>query len=104
VADITENIGLHIDLTGDEANYQDLMTENFLKLDAYAPLSVLEQIDLASLPVSPSDGDKYIVDDQDIYIRQSGQWAVHPLVAGQIFHDQNIASWFKYDGTAVTAL
>ena len=100
---ITENIGLNVfDLNDPDFNTK--FAENWFKLDAYAPLSVLDQIDLASLPVTPTDGDKYIVDSSDIYIRQAGQWKIHPLVAGQIFHDVDADSWFKYDGVAISGL
>lgn len=100
---ITENLGLNVfDL--DDPNFNTLIAENWFKLDAYGPLSVLDQIILAALPVGPADGDKYIVDSSDIYIRQAGQWQIHPLVAGQIFHDVAASLWFKYDGVAISGL
>lgn len=98
---ITENAGLNYDLDGTEPDYLTKLNENTLKIDAYLPLCVLAQIDLADLPLTPSDGDKYIVDSSLIYIRQNGQWFTFPMLCGSSFYDEELQLWFRYDGTNI---
>lgn len=101
---ITENLGLNYDLQNDPLEYQK-RDENWNKLAAYGPLCVLSQIPLASLPGSPSDGEKYITTDTlEIYIRQAGVWETFPLPCGMTFYDQNTSTFYKYDGSTITVL
>lgn len=101
MAAITENAGLNYDLDGTEPDYLTKLNENTLKIDAYLPLCVLAQIDLGDLPLTPSDGDKYIVDSSLIYIRQNGQWFTFPMLCGSSFYDEELQLWFRYDGTNI---
>lgn len=101
MAAITEKMGLNYDLDGTEPDYFTKLNENTLKIDAFLPLCVLDQIDLADLPVTPTDGEIYIVDASLIYIRQQGTWYTFNLPCGISFYDQALSSFYKYDGTNI---
>lgn len=101
---ITEKMGLNYDLNGSEIDYFTKLNENTLKIDAFLPLCAISQIPLASLPVSPSDGDIYIVDSSLIYIRQQGSWYTFNLPCGITFYDQALSNFYKYDGTTISLL
>lgn len=101
MAAITEKMGLNYDLDGTEPDYFTKLNENTLKIDAFLPLCVLEQIDLADLPVAPTDGEIYIVDASLIYIRQQGTWYTFDLPCGISFYDQALSNFYKYDGTNI---
>lgn len=101
MAAITEKMGLNYDLDGTEADYFAKLNENTLKIDAFLPLCVISQIDLADLPLSPTDGEIYVVDSSLIYIRQQGAWYNIPLPCGISFYDQTEQNFYKYDGTNI---
>lgn len=101
MAKITEKMGLNYDLNGSELDYFTKLDENWKKIDAFLPLCVIDQIALASLPVTPSDGDIYLVDDSKIYIRQSGAWDIFDLPCGISFYDQSSDNFYKFDGTTI---
>lgn len=101
MANITEKMGLNYNLDGTEVNYFDLLNENTLKIDAFLPLCVIEQIDLADLPVAPTDGEIYLVDASLIYIRQDGQWYQFVLPCGISFYDETLSNFYVYDGTNI---
>jgi hypothetical protein len=101
MAAITEKMGLNYDLDGTELDYFDKLNENTLKIDAFLPLCVLDQIDLADLPLTPTDGEIYIVDSSLIYIRQQGIWHDFVLPCGMDFYDQATSSFYKYNGTTI---
>lgn len=102
MAAITEKMGLNYDLDGTEVDYFTKLNENTLKIDAFLPLCVIEQIDLADLPVGPTDGEIYLVDSSLIYIRQQGTWYTFTLPCGISFYDQTLTNFYKYDGTNIT--
>lgn len=101
MAAITEKMGLNYDLDGTEPDYFTKLNENTLKIDAFLPLCALDQIDLADLPVSPTDGEIYVVDASLIYIRQQGSWYTFDLPCGISFYDQAQSNFYKYDGTNI---
>ena len=101
MAAITEKMGLNYDLDGTEADYFTKLNENTLKIDAFLPLCVIEQIDLADLPVGPTDGEIYLVDASLIYIRQQGTWYTFTLPCGMSFYDQTLQDFYVYDGTNI---
>lgn len=101
MAAITEKMGLNYDLDGTEPDYFVKLNENTLKIDAFLPLCVISQIDLADLPVSPTDGEIYIVDSSLIYIRQQSTWYIFTLPCGISFYDQTEQDFYKYDGTNI---
>lgn len=101
MAAITEKMGLNYDLDGTEADYFTKLNENTLKIDAFLPLCVIEQIPLASLPGVPTDGEIYLVDSSTIYIRQQGTWYTFVLPCGMSFYDQTLQDFYVYDGTNI---
>lgn len=101
MAAITEKMGLNYDLDGTEPDYFTKLNENTLKIDAFLPLCAISQIDLADLPLSPTDGEIYVVDSSLIYIRQQGSWYNIPLPCGISFYDQTEQNFYKYDGTNI---
>lgn len=101
MAAITEKMGLNYDLDGTEPDYFTKLNENTLKIDAFLPLCVIEQIDLADLPVGPTDGEIYLVDSSLIYIRQQGTWYTFTLPCGMDFYDQTEQNFYVYDGTNI---
>lgn len=101
MAAITEKMGLNYDLDGTEVDYFSKLNENTLKIDAFLPLCVIEQIPLASLPVGPTDGEIYLVDSSTIYIRQQGTWYTFVLPCNMSFYDQTLQNFYVYDGTNI---
>lgn len=101
MAAITEKMGLNYDLDGTEPDYFTKVNENTLKIDAFLPLCAISQIDLADLPVTPTDGEIYVVDASLIYIRQQSTWYTFPLPCGISFYDQTLTNFYKYDGTNI---
>lgn len=101
MASITEKMGLNYDLNGTEADYFTKLNENTLKIDAFLPLCVIEQIALADLPLVPTDGEIYLVDSSTIYIRQQSTWYTFILPCGITFYDETEQNFYKYDGTNI---
>ena len=95
------------------ANKQALQTtfhdEALKALDALVMLSVIDR-DLSSPPVSPGEGDRYIVkapgsgddawDDDNVVVFVDGHWKAHAPQPGWTCYVQDEAALIAWDGTA----
>lgn len=92
------NIGMFGDFEPCEAGVLAAINSNFLILDALVQMAVFDFV--AELPLSPSEGDIYILTtDQSINIWDGSDWVNIPSRAGMISYVNTEGAFYWFDGT-----
>lgn len=97
---IKPNLGLNSEFVTGQDNWGNLVNQNFNKLDTVVELTVLDFV--ASLPVSPSNGDRYILTTDESINVFDGTWVkITPKEGFKLINLNDDKLYFFKSGTWV---
>lgn len=89
------NLELYKDLKPCEDDLWDLINKNFLIIDSFWALSVVDIVE--ELPLGATQGDTYIVGDE-VAVFDGLKWLKIPLKDGMLFYLKSESDFYYYDG------
>jgi len=108
-ATVGANFGMNYAWASGEDGWNVGMDANLLKIDTLAKLKVINYT-TTTPPVSPSEGDVYIVGvgatgawsglDKNVVVRTGTSWTSYTPVKGWLAYDENTSSYIGYNGTS----
>ncbi len=107
-ATVGANLGMNYAWASGEDGWNVGMDANLLKIDTLAKLKVINYT-TTTPPVSPSEGDVYIVGigatgdwsglDKKVVVRTGTSWTSYAPVKGWLAYNENTSSYIGYNGT-----
>ena len=108
-ATVGANFGMNYAWASGEDGWNVGMDANLLKIDTLAKLKVINYT-TTTPPVSPSEGDVYIVGvggtgdwsglDKKVVVRTGSSWTSYTPVKGWVAYGENTSAYIGYNGTS----